>query len=291
MSRIINGLAYTTRASSTAKLIEIPIEGQTPLAESQALINARSYQLSSRNGANAYILSTDKEDVHLNFIAQKVIVNDADIHTFLEPRFEYFNEEIVPDVDPFVLADGLIFRCVSANSVPKPKEQYTYYIMVNGQSKQIPNYKTLEVMLIERGQNLLSVRVLEGNQCSDIPRDLDTATQITSKANVWKSEYSDTTNLEKFLELENNAQSAGALVAGATATAAGQIAAVQSQAAAANAASVAAAAASSAAQAQAAAAQAEAQAAEAAAQAAQVATELAAAELAAATAALNNGII
>lgn len=296
MTKTINNISYVSRVTSTAMLIEIPKEGQTPLAESQDSINARSYELSERNGANAYIISTDKDKVYLNFIGQKVIVDDQVIHEILQPKFEYFLEEVIPSVDPFVLADGLIFRCVSADSVPLPKEAYEYFIMMNGVAKKIPDYKTLEVMLAERGQNLLSVRVLEAQQCSEISNSSASSPNsapITSKASSWTQDYADTTTLEKLKELENNAKAAEELMDSAKAEAAAQIATVQAQAEAAQAGEEAAQAQAQAAQAQAAAAQAasataqtqaqaaiaNAEAAQAAANAAQAAAELAQAEL------------
>jgi colicin import membrane protein len=101
--------------------------------------------------------------------------------------------------------------------------------MVNGIAKKIPNYKTLEVMLAERNQTLLSVRVLEENQCADIPKDNQ---PIPNKSGAWKKEYADITSIEAFKKLENNAKSAGALVEEAKGQAESQIGAVKAQAAA-----------------------------------------------------------
>ena len=226
MTKIINGITYDKRHESEAKLIKIPVEGETPLPESQALINARSYPLSVRNGANAYILPTDKEKLYLNFIAQKIHVDDQSINEIIQPQFEYFVEEVIPGVEPFVLPDGLIFRCVSANSLPKNKEDYEYWIVMEGQKRRIPDYRTLEVMLAERDQNLLSVRVVEENQCADIP----TGAPIQSKAASWKEDFKDLTSLETLQEMENNAKEATAIAESAKAEAASQIAAVKAEA-------------------------------------------------------------
>ena len=225
--KTINNIKYDDRVDSNATLIQIPIEGQTPLPESQEMINQRSYQLSTRNGANAYIISTDKEKVHLNFIPQKVFVDDTDLIEMIGNDFEYYIDEEIETIPLFVLADGIIFRCVSADSKPKSKENYTYYIMMNGRAKQIPNYKTLEVMLAERNQNLLSVRVLEMAQCQQLIYD---PIPVPDKSGSWKEEFEDITNLEALAELENNAKAASAIAEDAKKSAGEQIAAVKAEA-------------------------------------------------------------
>jgi hypothetical protein len=229
MMKTINGIKYTTRVESSATLIEIPKEGQTPLPESQELINQRSYQMSERNGVNAYIIPTDKERVYLNFIAQKVSVSDQQLNEIIQPEFEYFLDAEEPTIGLFTLADGIIFRCVSADSVPMSKEDYTYFIMMNGMVKTIPNYKTLEVMLAERGQNLLSVRVLEQQQCDELPKD---TTPISDKTSAWNEDYADMTTIERLRELENNAKEASEIAEAAKESAEEQIEAVKAQAAA-----------------------------------------------------------
>lgn len=229
MQKTINNITYTSRSDSNVRLIVIPKEGQTPVYETQDMIDARSYPLSERNGANAYILPVEKDKVYLNFIAQKLFVDDMDIREHLKPAFEYFVEEVIPPIDLYTLEDGIIYRCVSAESMPTSKENYTYYIMMNGVAKQIPDYKTLEVMLAERNQTLLSVRVLEKTQCEQIPKDSG-AGAISSKAGAWSPAYSDQTSLETLRQLENNAAAAEAIAESAKSTADVQIAAVKAQA-------------------------------------------------------------
>ncbi len=297
--KIINDIIYAPRVESNAALIVIPDEGDTPQPESQEMINARSYELSTRNGANAYIVSTAKDIVYLNFIGQKIQVDDTAIAEVLESEFTYFIEEIIPDEDPFVISDGIFFRCVTSDSVPLAKEQYTYYIMMDGTAKEIPDYKTLEVMLAERGQNLLSVSVYEEDQCADLLSagsgggGSGGSSPIASKASVWTEDYADSTNLELLAELNESAKAAEELMNSAKEEADKQIATVKAQAEQAQAEAEAANQAAVAAQAQAAAAQtasqaaiaeanaaaAQAAAAEAAAAAAQAAAELAQAEL------------
>jgi len=225
-SKVINGISYTSTATSDAKFVKISNESETPLSENQDLINARSYNLSERNGANSYIVSVAAEEVFLNFIPRKINVADQDIHEFIQPQFEFFVEEIEDAITSFTLADGIIYRCVSPSDVPLPKESYTYYIIINGMSKLIPNYKTLEVMLAERNQTLVSVRVLEFSQCKDFIID---PVSIINKTDAWKSEYEDQTSIEKLRELENNAIEAEVLVEEIKETVERQIAAVIAQ--------------------------------------------------------------
>ena len=227
MGKVINGIAYVDRSESTATLVRIPVVGQTPLAESQASIDARNYRLSTRNAANAYIIPTNEDLVYLNFIPQKVFIEDSQIQTILAPEFTYFVQEPLPVPEPFRLLDGQIFRCVDGNSVPLNKENYVYYIMIDGVGKRIPDYKTLEVMLAERNQTLLSVRVLEGSLCSDIPKDTQ---EISSKSDQWTEDFKDATSIEALKGLENKAASAKAIADGAKAQADQQIAAVKAQA-------------------------------------------------------------
>lgn len=224
----LNEIAYVTRLESDVKLVEIPEEGQTPIKESQEAIDRQSYELSERNGANNYIVPIEKERVYLNFIGQKTMVFDSEYRAILAPEFEYFIDEEIVEEAPFILADGVFFRCASASSKPKAKEDYQYYIMMNGKAQSIPDYKTLEVMLAERNQNLNSVRVIEESECQDLEMDQS----IPSKADVWTEAYADQTNLEALAELENNAQQATALVEQAKDEAQKQIDAVKEQAAA-----------------------------------------------------------
>lgn len=225
----INGISYTPKASSNVKLVEIPLTGQTPLAESQESIDSKNYRMSTRNGAGSYILPTDADKLYLNFIPQKVVVDDQSIGEILQPQFQYFIEAVMPEQELFNLPDGIIFRCVSIDSIPMDKSAYTYYIMIDGVARRIPNYKTLEVLLYERNQTLLSVRVIEENQCDELTHAPD---PIPDKSGAWKSAYSDLSSMEAFQELGQNALGAAEIAEGAKAQAEEQIEAVKSQAAA-----------------------------------------------------------
>jgi hypothetical protein len=218
---------YTDRRDSNARLIDTikPIVGQTVLPETQEQLDSRSYPLSNRNGANAYIIQTEKERVYLNFIAQKTYIPEDTFISVMQPEFEYFLDTPEPEPEPYLLADGMFYRC--ASDTIKAKEAYTYYIIQNGKAKQIPNYKTLEVMLAERNQTLLSVRVLEKSQCETIPKDSSSG---DDKSGQWLKEHEDVTSIEALKKMEDNAKSAGAIVEGAKAEAAKQIDVVKKQA-------------------------------------------------------------
>jgi hypothetical protein len=101
-----------------------------------------------------------------------------------------------------------------------------YYVMVNDKAKKIPNYKTLEVMLEERNQTLLSVRVLTEAQCQDIIKE----GEMPDKSASWTSAMSDQTTNEVLNVLNKNVQSGASIAAGAAANAATQVAAVKAEA-------------------------------------------------------------
>lgn len=223
MKETINNIGYIDKFNSTAKLVEqnLPQTGQTPLAFSQDQINAQSYPMSTRNSAGAYLLPTEKNEVYLNYIPMKRMVFDSSIQTQLEPKFEFFVDAIIPPLEPFTLPDGFFFRC--AGEGPKPKELYTYYIMQDGIGEEIPNYKTLEVMLAERGISLLSVRVIEENQCAEIPKQ----GMSPNLEPLWTEDFKDQTNPEVLKEMQANVQSGKAIADQAKASADQQIAAVK----------------------------------------------------------------
>lgn len=226
MNYTVNNIIYTDRFSSNAKLIEFvkPKEGQTYEFISQDELDKRIYTLSVRNAAGAYILPTEKDQVYINFIPQKVFVSDLNLAENMDTKFSYFVPPVVVAPDAFTLPDGQIFRCVSPDSTPTSKEGYTYYIMEQGQKKQIPNYKTLEVMLAERNQTLLSVRVIPESECSQIPQD---SMPIPDKQDVWNESFEDQTNFEKLKALDANVKSGAAIADAATKSADQQIAAVK----------------------------------------------------------------
>ncbi len=231
MNLTISNISYQDLASSNARLIKftIPREGETFVYMPQAGIDAMSYDLSDRNGSGALNLPTQKEKVYLNFVPRKVVATDSNIKEYLETEFTFFKAlEIVPP-DPFSLPEGQIFRCFSSDSVPMAKESYTYWIIEEGKKKLIPNYKTLEVMLNQRNQTLLSVRIVPENQCSQIE---EFTGSIPDKSSSWSEEMKDKTNAEALAGMESTVASGAALADGAKAAAGAQIDAVKAQAAA-----------------------------------------------------------
>jgi len=263
---ILNNIIYISRNKSTSDLVvnRLDIEGQTIDSKSQYQINSETYPMSNRNGANAYIVNVNMDRVYLNFIPEKTVVDSTSLKNNNRIDFEYYVESIPAQPEPFTLMDGIIFRCVSEDSLPKSKENYTYYIVSNGIARQIPNYKTLEVMLAERNETLLSVRVLSDTLCNDIQKE----GAIADKSSAWIEAYKDKTNAEILEELNANAQSANELLAAASENMTQQVNMVLAQAEAAKAEAEAAAAASAAAIAEAEAVKAQAEAAKAEAEAA-----------------------
>lgn len=229
MNLTISNILYSDLASSNARLIQftIPSEGSTFLYIPQPGIDALFYDLSDRNGSGAYQLPVQKNNVYLNFVPRKVIVSDSNIREYLDIEFSYFKAlEIVPP-DPFSLPEGQIFRCFSSDSVPMAKESYIYWIIEDGKKKLIPNYKTLEVMLNQRNQTLLSVRIVPENQCSQIE---EFTGSIPDKSSSWGEEMKDKTNAEALAGMEASVATGAAMAAGAAAAAGAQIAVVQAQA-------------------------------------------------------------
>jgi len=234
MTVSINDITYIDQINSNAKLLEvlIPKEGQTADFISQDGIAARNYTLSSRNGAGAYNLPTDKEKVYLNYIPKKVFVTDSNIKDYVDVDFNYFVPPAIIVPDKFSLIEGQIFRCFDKNSLPLPKEDYTYWIIEDGKKRKIKNYKTLEVMMAQRGITLLSVRVIPESQCNQIDEISDAAGAIPDKTGSWNEDFSDKTNAELLKKLDANAKSGAAIAEGAKAAATQQIDAVKAQAAA-----------------------------------------------------------
>lgn len=226
MQLTINNLIYLDQFNSPASLIsyKIPKEGQTYDYQSQDQIDKQYYTLSSRNGSGTYNIPTEKDKVFLNYVPKKVFVSDASIKDYLETEFTYFIPEEIIAPDKFTLGEGQIFRCVASDSLPLPKEGYTYYIIEGGKKKVIPNYKTLEVMLAERNQTLLSVRVISELECDQIEL-LDEP--IPDKSGLWKEDYADQTNFEKLKQLDQNVKDGAKIAEGAKAAADQQIAAVK----------------------------------------------------------------
>lgn len=227
MNLTISNIQYQDLKSSNATLVQytVPKEGETFLYVPQQGLDSLSYPLSERNGSGAYILPMQKEKIYLNFIAKKTIVSN--LKDYVDTNFNFF---VVPDIilpDLFTLPDGTIFRCTSTDSVPQSKESYVYYIMEEGKKKVIPNYQSLEVMLFERNQTLLSVRIITEQQCQEIPPHEEV---INDKSLSWNEDMKDQTNFEALKAMEGSVKSGAALAEGAKEAAGSQIAAVKAEA-------------------------------------------------------------
>lgn len=234
MKVYINGLNYIDQLSSNAKLLEvlIPIEGQTDIVLTQKEIDGRNYPLSSRNGAGVYQIATNSDKVYLNYIPKKVFVTDQNLKDYTDTTFSYFIPPQVIELDKFTLIEGSIFRCFDKDSLPQPKENYQYWIIEDGKKKKIPNYKTLEVMLAQRGITLLSVRVIPESQCEQIEEANDQLGSIPDKSTAWNADMSDKTNSELLKQLDANVKSGAAIASAGAAAAQQQIDTVKAQAAA-----------------------------------------------------------
>lgn len=226
MEITLDGIKYKDRASADAKLIKysIPVEGQTFEFILQGDIDEQNYPLSSRNGSGAYNVPIELPKVYLNFIPSKILITDAAYAKYSDPSFQYFVDEPAVLPDPFTLVEGQIFRCVSDDSKPMAKEAYTYYIIKDGKKKKIPNYKTLEVMLAERNETLIAVRVVQEQQCQQIELSPD---EIPDKSSAWQDSYSDKTTNEVLEEINKSVKAGAEIAAGAKAAADSQVAAVK----------------------------------------------------------------
>lgn len=175
-------------------------------------------ELSLRNYKNTYIVPMELPRVLLNLIPEKIFITDTNIIMNIDTTFNYFSDDESEsgEPEPYELIDGIIFRWVENG--PKPIQEYTYYIMDDGIVKQIPNFKTLEVMLFQRNENYLSVRVLEKSQFNDIIEN-SPSESMDDMSTQWKAEMEDQVNMGKYLELLKTAKDAGAVAAAATAEA------------------------------------------------------------------------
>lgn len=118
-------------------------------------------KLIPRNQTGVLHVNLNNSSNNMEYKSRKTFVNVP------IQAFEYFKTEELPTPDLFALPDGTIFRIASGNV--KSKNSYTYYIMKNGYKLQIPNYRSVEVLLYERNQNHLAVRIVEENQGLEIP--------------------------------------------------------------------------------------------------------------------------
>lgn len=125
-------------------------------------------RLSSRNSMGNYIIPIESEAVYINMIPSKRVVPDSSIYYFMDNSFQYFPEPVFSDslAEPVSFAEGTIFR-VTGEGI-RPKEDYTYYSIENGIVSKIPNYKSVEVLLFERGRGLDDIQIIEPTEFDDL---------------------------------------------------------------------------------------------------------------------------
>lgn len=130
--------------------------------------NIYASKMSSRNAVGHYIIPLEADNVLINYIPSKLSVSDSSIYYLMDNTFEYFPEPLFSDIlpEPISFAEGTIFR-VTGEGV-RSKEDYTYYSIENGIVSNIPNYKTVEVLLFERGRSLDDIQIIEPTEFDDL---------------------------------------------------------------------------------------------------------------------------
>jgi hypothetical protein len=124
--------------------------------------------LSKRNSMGNYIIPSENESIFINLIPSKLIVSDSSISYLSDNSFQYFTPPVFSDIipEPTSFAEGTIFR-VTGEGI-RPKDKYTYYSIENGIVSLIPNYKTVEVLLFERGRGYDEIQIIEPTEFDDL---------------------------------------------------------------------------------------------------------------------------
>lgn len=130
--------------------------------------NIYAEKMSTRNTVGHYIIPLESDKVLINYIPSKLSVSDSSIYYLMDNSFEYFAENPFSDSipEPISFAEGTIFRVTGEG--PRSKEEYTYYSIENGIVSVIPNYKTVEVLLFERGRSLDEIQIIEPTEFDDL---------------------------------------------------------------------------------------------------------------------------
>jgi hypothetical protein len=162
--------------SSNVKLVSetLPSSLETYMPKTQTQLKQEHPYLvktSERNNKQFYILNEESDEVLLNIIPQKKFIDDNSIRYVVNTNFEFFELVTVASElsEPFVLSDGTIFR-VTGEGIKPSRDMYTYYIINGGKVQQIPNYKTVEVLLRERNRTSEDIRVIEIGEFEDLMR-------------------------------------------------------------------------------------------------------------------------
>lgn len=130
--------------------------------------NIYANNLSTRNSMGNYIIPMESDSILINFIPSKLVVSDNSLISLIDNKFDYFPDPIFSDSipEPISFAEGTIFRVTGEG--PRSKEEYTYYSIENGIVSLIPNYKTVEVLLFERGRSLDEIQIIEPTEFDDL---------------------------------------------------------------------------------------------------------------------------
>lgn len=222
-------IQYTEYIAS--KFLKPSTEGTSELVIYPDTINYQNgilNYLSYRNAKNAFVIEMNKDKILNQILPQKKLIGDTNISYYIDNSFSYFTDDQTSDnslENLFSLAEGLIFRFTEPL---KSIDQYTYYIMGDDKIEKIPNFKTLEVMLSQRNQNYLSVRVIEKDQMNDLLKEFP----IVGKEDMssqWDPSLADGLNFANYLDLKQSAKAAGAIADAAAAEADKNIKAVKAE--------------------------------------------------------------
>lgn len=231
--------------------------------------NPITKNISKRNFKNVNIIPIEQDVVYINYIPEKILINDSEIKSIKNLKFEYFVEEnyynSLPNYN--IIPNGSIFRI--ANEGIKSIELYTYYFLLDGSITKIPNFKTVQVLLDERQQqysNIIIIEVSDFNKLSiqlqrekyikdlinsgeteedaqikslskDFEVDLSKVEEQVDKTSSWNSGMVQSTYIQNFSELTTQSQSGAQAMALVTQQVETNLAALEAQANAAAAAS------------------------------------------------------
>lgn len=228
---------YIDPLSDEAKSIklaqhEVPEEHETWENKTKEELKASiplTADLSVRNYRQAYVIPTDRDRVLLNLIPEKTFITDSSMNNIIDNQFQYFipgADDPVPP-NPFSLVDGTFFRC--AGQGVSAIENYQYYQMQRGSAVAIPNFKTLQVMLVERNLTYAAVRVIEKNQCEELMGSTPPAAPTPSRENEYTEDMADQVSFDTYVDLKREAESASAVAAAAAAEADKNIKAIKAE--------------------------------------------------------------
>lgn len=212
-------LNYSIKSEENSKLISdlLPTPGESVKVLTQEEINSSSYPISNRNFRGFYLVPMDQDFVYLNFVSEKTLFLDDNLNKFIDNSFSFFTfpEDIPEELAPPPVIEGSIFR-IADGSDPS---NANFYIFKNGEAMPIPNKKTLDFMLFERGLNQESIRVVEDSEVGS----LKVGSPSPDKSDMWKPEMESLSNSERFAQLSQTSNSAASLLASSQEAAGAQI--------------------------------------------------------------------